>query len=78
MDVPSSVRRDHHYPWVFFAELICSDEACAVIVEQVDDLAALEMLVCDDCGCWLHVVSLSEATVVEARVRMPPPLALAA
>ena len=57
---------------MFFAELICSDEACAVIVEAVDDLAALEMLICDDCGCWLHVVSLSEATVVELRMPAPP------
>ena len=62
---------------MFFAELICSDVECAVLVEQVDDLVALEMMVCDDCGCWLHVVSLSEATVVEARVYVPT-LALAA
>jgi len=62
---------------VFFAELICSDEECAVIVDDVGDLVALEMLVCDDCGCWLHVVSLSEATVVQARV-FAPVLALAA
>ena len=62
---------------MLFAELICSDEACAVIVEQVNDLATLEMLACDDCGCWLHVVSLSEATAAEARIPTPP-LALAA
>ena len=48
-----------------------------MIVDDVGDLVALEMLVCDDCGCWLHVVSLSEATVVQARV-FAPVLALAA
>jgi hypothetical protein len=62
---------------VFFAELICSDEGCAVIVEAVDDLGALEMLVCEDCGCWLHVISLSAVTAVEAWIP-PPTLALAA
>ncbi len=72
-----SVRSDLHPAWVIFAELICSDEECAVIVEAVDDVRALEMLVCEDCGCWLHVVSLSEATVVEAWIPAPP-LALAA
>jgi hypothetical protein len=63
---------------VFFAELICSDEACPVTVDAVDDLVALEMLVCDDCGCWLHVVSLSEVTVVQARAAAAPPALLLA
>lgn len=48
-----------------------------MIVEAVDDLGALQMLVCEDCGCWLHVLSLSEATAVEAWIPAPT-LALAA
>lgn len=48
-----------------------------MIVEAVDDLGALEMLVCEDCGCWLHVISLSAVTAVEAWIP-PPTLALAA
>lgn len=54
---------------MFAAELVCSDEACALIVEAVGDLADLELLTCDDCGCVLQILAVWEAE----EVRLPPP-----
>jgi hypothetical protein len=55
---------------MFAAELVCSDEACALIVEAVEDLAALELLVCEDCGCTLQITSVWEVR----EVRLAPPV----
>ena len=54
---------------MFAAELLCSDEACAVVVEAVGELAELELLVCEDCGCTLQIASVWETH--ELRVRPP-------
>ncbi len=61
---------------MFGAELICSDEACALVVEAVGELAELELLVCDECGCTLQVTSVYQVT--EVRLRPPVELPLAA
>jgi hypothetical protein len=55
---------------MFGAELLCSDEACALIVEGVGSLAGLELMVCDDCGCTLQITSVWEVR----EVRLPPPV----
>ena len=64
---------------MFMAELICSDEHCELVVEAFGELAELDLLVCDDCGCCLQVVSLSAVKPVElhARVELGAPLELA-
>ena len=50
------------------AELICSDEDCAVTVEVVaESLEELDALVCADCECTLQTLSISEAEPVELR-----------
>jgi hypothetical protein len=54
---------------MFHVSLICSDEGCAAEVEAWGELCALELLVCDGCGCLLQVVAVSEAA------RQPAPLA---
>ena len=64
------------------AELICTDESCAVTVDvAVSSLEDLELLACDDCGCttqvlavW-EVVELHPAAPVTTLRRTPPPLA---
>ena len=61
---------------MLLAELICSDEACAVTVEAVGDPATLELLVCDTCGCCLQLVSVSDWR--PARLRAPLELPRAA
>lgn len=49
-------------PRVLIAELICSDEDCAVRVEAVvESLDDLEALVCEGCECTLQTLSISEA-----------------
>ena len=48
------------------AELLCSDEDCAVAVEVVvDSLEELEVLVCEDCDCTLQTLSVSDVELVE-------------
>ncbi len=48
------------------AELLCSDEDCAVIVELVvESLEALDALVCEDCECTLQTLSISHVELVE-------------
>ena len=50
------------------AELICSDEDCAVTVELVaESLEELDALVCADCECTLQTLSIAEAEPVELR-----------
>ena len=65
------------------AELICTDESCAVRVDvTVESLDHLELLACDDCGCttevlavWDVVVELRPGAPVTTLRRTPPPLA---
>jgi hypothetical protein len=47
---------------MFFAELICSDEACAERFEAIGTVEELEALACD-CGCALVVLSIAESDV---------------
>jgi hypothetical protein len=52
------------------AEIICTDEHCAVTVEVVAESAdALESIPCDDCGCTTQVLAVWE--VVESRPAAP-------
>ena len=44
---------------MLYGLLICSDEECTEVFEAYGPLEELEALACD-CGCTLHVVSLSE------------------
>ena len=53
---------------------MCSDEACALVVDAVGELAELELLVCDECGCTLQVTSVFEVT----EVCLPPPVEILA
>ena len=57
---------------VFGVELVCSDEACAEVVEAVGHLDGLDMLLCE-CGCTLHIVAVWEAH--EERIEPPAPAA---
>lgn len=64
------------------AELICTDESCAVRVDvTVESLDHLELLACDDCGCTTQVlavwdvVELRPAAPITTLRRTPPPLA---
>ena len=57
-------------------ELTCGEEPCEVTIVVLSDLAELEMLVCDECGYCLHVLSIS--AVEWAEVAAPPALLLAA
>ena len=53
---------------MFLIELTCGEEPCEITTEVVSDLEVVETLVCDECGHCLHVLSISEAEIVEARV----------
>ena len=57
---------------MFVGELICSDEACELVLEAVGTLEDLELLVCDDCGCCLQIVFVSahEATALAPRIEL--------
>jgi hypothetical protein len=57
---------------VFLAELICSDDGCELVLDAVGSLEELELLLCDDCGCCLQIVSVSahEAAGLVARVEL--------
>lgn len=47
---------------MFYANLICTDEDCAVEIEAwVERLAELDVLVCDGCECVLQVLAVAEA-----------------
>jgi hypothetical protein len=49
---------------MFFALLICSDEACTAELETWGTLEELGALACD-CGCALQVISVSEVEFLE-------------
>jgi len=52
------------------AEIICTDEGCAVTLDVVaESLDALELLVCDDCDCSIQVLATWD--VVELRTAAP-------
>ena len=57
---------------MFHVSLICSDEDCAVEVEAWGELAEVELLVCDGCGCTLQVLSVSEAAPATATLVQLP------
>ena len=62
------------------AELICSDEGCAVTVELVlESLDELDTLVCEDCEYTLQTLSISDVELIElerpARLRRELPRA---
>jgi len=61
---------------MIYAELICSDDCCELLLETVAELIELEALVCDDCGCCLQVVAISDVALDEPLA--PRELALAA
>ena len=50
---------------MILAELICSDDRCELVLETVGELIELEAMVCDDCGCCLQVVAISDVELVE-------------
>ena len=60
-----SVRAPPDHERVIHAELICSDDSCELVLETVGELLELEALVCDDCGCCLQVVAISDVELVE-------------
>jgi hypothetical protein len=45
---------------MFYAVLICSDEACAEEFEAWGELEDFEQLVCEGCGCLLQPISFAE------------------
>jgi hypothetical protein len=52
------------------AEIICTDEHCAVTVDVVaESLEQLELLACEDCGCTIQVLATWD--VVELRPAAP-------
>ncbi len=60
-----SVRARPHHDRVIHAELICSDDRCELVLETVAELIELEALVCEDCGCCLQVMAISDVELVE-------------
>ena len=47
---------------MFYANLICTDEDCAVEIEAwVQTLEELDVLVCDGCECVLQVLAVAAA-----------------
>ena len=71
-----SVRPRLHDFLVLLAELICSDDECEVVLEATGSLEDLDLLVCEECGCCLQIVSISAHEAAESIVRVE--LALAA
>ena len=61
---------------MFEVELTCGEAPCVVTITLVDELAEVEHLLCDECGNCLHLLSVSEAELVELPERQS--LALAA
>ncbi len=55
-----AVRTGTHHDPVLHALLICCDDDCTEVFEAYGTLEELEALACD-CGCALHVLSVSEA-----------------
>lgn len=55
---------------VIGAEIICTDESCAVTIDVVVDSLERLDLACDDCGCAIQVISVWD--VVELRPATAP------
>lgn len=56
---------------MLIAELLCSDEDCAVTVDVVvESLEELDALVCEDCECTLQTLSISAVELVELERRV--------
>ena len=56
---------------VLIAELLCSDEDCAVTVDVVvESFEELDALVCEDCECTLQTLSISAVELVELARRV--------
>ena len=49
------------------ALLICSDEECTHLAEEVGSLEELDAVLCEDCACLMQVVAV-EGAAVEAQV----------
>ena len=57
-------------------ELICSDEACAEVVEiTAPTLAEIELLTCEGCGCTLQALAVWDVVEIELAPPMVLPLA---
>lgn len=55
------------------AEIVCTDEACAVTVDVVaESLAELDLLACDGCGCSMHAVAVWEVVELHAAAPVTP------
>ncbi len=53
---------------MLIAELLCSDEDCAVTIEVVvESLEELDVLVCEQCECTLQTLSISNAETAELK-----------
>ena len=64
---------------MFGVELMCSDEDCTLVVEAIGpDLAQLDLLVCDGCGCTLQITAVWEVEEARAYERPAYELPLAA
>ena len=71
-----SVRGEvQHPPAMLLVELTCGEAPCEVTVVVVEELSELDLLVCDECGHCVHLLSVSEAEIVEARMPVALPLA---
>jgi hypothetical protein len=55
---------------VIGAEIICTDESCAVTIDAVvETLDDLDLLACNDCGCIVQILATWE--VIELRPAAP-------
>jgi hypothetical protein len=55
---------------MLYAVLICTDEACAEELEAWGEIADLDHLTCDGCGCLLQAIAYAETDPVRV-VRLP-------
>lgn len=61
----------HDGPSMFEVELTCGEKPCEPTVTVVEELAELEILVCDECRYCLHVLSISLTEYVDLPARTP-------
>ena len=58
---------------MFGVELICTDEACAVVTETtVWTLDQADALACEECECTLQVTAVWESVEIRARAAAGP------
>ena len=57
---------------MFGVELLCTDEVCAEVVEDVGDLDSLDLLVCEGCGATLLITAVWEVTEARPQAREGP------